>query len=139
MNMTRFVAIACLVLVASLVARPAFAQATSYQANFYNVGASTPVQSETFAASAPVCNQAPPPATASTVNPTRIVFDDKAVAGRVCIFSEATAGPLFSLPVGNYEGTVMAINAAGPGAESGRVPFSRLAPETALTNVRFAR
>lgn len=110
----------------------------SYQAKYYNAGAPSPVQTESFPVSAASCNQAPPVIT-STVNPSRVVWDDPANPGKVCIYSAAPSGPLFSIPVGNYEGTLTAINAAGASAESARVPFSRLAVPPVPTGVRVNR
>lgn len=139
MNATR---VSLLVALFALVASLAHAQApTSYQANYYNVGAPSPLQSETFAASSAVCNQAPI-AAASTVNPSRVVLADTVNAGKICVISDPAGGTLVSLPVGtgtNYEGTLQAINAVGASAESARVPFSRGAAPPAPTGVLFVR
>lgn len=108
---------------------------TSYQLKYYNVGAAQPLQaSDAFVAADALCNQAPPAAT-STVNPTRVVWDDAGNAGRVCVYVVPSSGALPSLPTpGTYEGTLTAINSAGS-AESARAPFSRLAPPAARTGV----
>ena len=113
----------------------------SYQILYYAVGATAPLQTETFLAPAAVCNQAAPTVT-TTVNPTRLIWDDAALAGRVCIapISQTPTGPLFSLPIGaSYEGTLVAVNAAGNSGESNRAPFSRLAAAAARSGVRFSR
>ncbi len=131
----------CYVCVLGLVlfAAPVLAQGpTSYQASYYNAGAPAPIQTETFAATAAVCNQAPPAVT-TTVNPTRVVFDDIANAGKVCILTEPAGGTLLSFPVGSYEGTLAAVNTAGASAESARAPFSRVALLSAPTNVKLVR
>ncbi len=133
-------------LILGLLAWPAAAQAqalTAIQANYYNAGAASPLQTETFAASAAVCNQTPP-TNPSTINPTRAVYADPANSGKDCIITDPAGGTLLSLPLGgqggtNYEGTLTPINAVGPGPESARVPFSRGAAPAALTGVLFVR
>jgi hypothetical protein len=132
-----------LVVGCALVASVASAQApTSYQANYYNVGAPSPLQSETFAASSAICNQAPISG-ASSVNPSRVVLNDTANAGKICVIADPAGGMLVSLPIGatgsNYEGTLVAINAVGASAESARAPFSRGAAPPAPTGVLFVR
>jgi hypothetical protein len=124
--------------VLALAARADAQTPDSYVARYYNVGASAPVQTESLVATAIVCNQASP-ATVNTVNPTRIIWDDAAVAGRVCIYTAPTSGPLFSMPFGVYEATLAAVNAAGSGPESARSPFSRLAVLPAPTGVKVTR
>lgn len=110
----------------------------SYQIKYYLAGATLPLQqSDTFAASATVCNQARPVAGA-TVNPTRAVWDDPANAGRVCIWT-GTSGVLGSLPIGSFEATLTALNAAGASAESTRTPFSRLTVPVAPTGFGVSR
>ena len=111
---------------------------TDYSAKYYNVGAPAPVQTETFLAAAVSCNQVTPTNT-NTVNPTRMYWDDPANVGKVCIYTPAAGAPLLSLPVGSFEGTLTANNAAGPSAESARVPFSKLAVPPVLTGLRFTR
>jgi len=111
----------------------------SYVIRIYVVGASSPLQAETVLAAATVCNQ-PDPGALSTVNPTRIVWDDGAHPGQVCTFTETAGGVLVSVPVGaNYEGTLSAVNAAGASAESARAPFQRLAVPLVPTHVRMVR
>lgn len=107
---------------------PLFAQTpTDYVARYYVAGASAPVQTESFNAGAITCNLAPSPPGTSTVNPTRLEWDDIAVAGRVCRRTSAGSGSLPSLPFGSYEATLTASNAGGTSAESNRAPFSRAA------------
>ena len=110
---------------------------TQYQANYYNAGAPSPVQSETFLVAVPTCNQVAP--AVNTVNPTRLIWDDIANVGKVCIFTGSPTGPLFSLPIGSYEATLIAVNGAGPSPESVRAPFSRLASPATPTNVKAVR
>lgn len=133
-------------LVALVLGSPRVTEAqtpTSYQANYYNVGAATAVQTETFSAASAVCNQTPPAVT-STINPSRIVFTDPINAGKDCIITDPAGGTLVSLPIGatgsNYEGTLQAGNAIGLGPESSpRASFSRGAAPGALTGVLFVR
>lgn len=109
---------------------PAFVQAQPVQKwtlSIYNVGAQTPISAPTELLAANVtCNQTAPTST-NTVNPTRVVFDDPNVAGKVCIWVDPGTGPLASMPFGasSYEGTLTATNAAGTTAESARAPFTR--------------
>lgn len=133
---------------------PALAQAQTidkYVLKLYLTGATAPLSAPTdLLASGFVCNQAPPAATTPTVNPTRIVMDDVAFPlppspqARVCIYTDAGAGPLFSLPFGtaSYEGTLTPANSAGIGdKESNRAPFSHPGnpPGVPLTGVRFIK
>lgn len=131
-----------LLLAALVVLLPAVAHAqtpaSSYVLKFYNVGAPSPIQTETFAASTALCGQTKPAAT-STVNPTRFFWDDPAGGGKVCILGESASGPLFSIPLGNYEGTVAAVNATASSAESNRAPFSRDAALPAPSNFAIVR
>lgn len=110
--------------------------ATSYVAKYYQQGATAPVQSETFQVAATVCNLVAPPATASTVNPTKLVWDDPTNVGKVCQFVEPTSGPLFSVPLGTYEATLTAVNSAGSSAESNRAPFSKVAAPGTPVNLK---
>lgn len=123
-----------------LLASPVHAQTiASYQLKYYNVGATQPLQQgDAFPASAAVCNQTAPTG-ASTVNPGRVIWDDLANAGKVCIYTVPTSGSLPSLPTpGTYEGTLTAINTVGS-AESARAPFSRLGPPVAPTGTKFVQ
>lgn len=128
----------CLLLL-SLTAVPARAQTVeSYQIQHYAVGATAPVQTDTFPAAAASCDQ-PDPGPASTVNPTRVIFADPVNAGRFCVYAVASGSQLFSLPVGNYEGSLVAINQGGASGESSRAPFSRLNAPPVPTAFRFGR
>lgn len=97
----------------------------SYAAKYYATGASQPLQTETFTVAQVSCNLVPSPVGTPTVNPTRLEWDDPAVAGRVCRRVSAGSGSLPSLPFGSYEATLSAINAGGSSPESARSPFSR--------------
>jgi hypothetical protein len=112
----------------------------SYTLRTYNVGAPQPLQTFNFLVAATVCNQTPPPPTSSTVNPTRAVWDDPANAGKVCIWTDAGGGPLFSAPTGaSYEATLTAVNQGGESPETPRAPFARLAPPGGRTGFRVVR
>lgn len=88
------------------IAVPTFAQTgaiTSYRVQFYQPGVD-PVAGAPFATAGPyqvtsvACNQAPAPTTGAVVNPRRIVFDDNANAGKLCVIS---APEVFAaMPVG---------------------------------------
>jgi hypothetical protein len=129
-----------LTLVVLLIATTSMAQTpTSYIAKYYAVGGTQPLQSDTFLASAAVCNQAAM-TTTNTVNPDKIVFPDLANPGRFCVYTTPPTAQIRSLPVGaNYEGTLTVVNGTGPGAESARSPFSRLSLPNAPVGVIFTR
>lgn len=110
----------------------------SYEFRHYAQGAQAPVQTDTFLAAGTTCNQAPPTGT-SNVNPTRAIWDDPNNAGRVCIYTFQSGSRLFSLPVGNYEGTLVAVNAGGASGESSRAPFMRINAPPVPSGLRLAR
>lgn len=133
-------------IVLTLTCLPALAGAQTidgYVSRIYNQGAQTPLQTTDLLVANITCNQTPPAANASTVNPARVVFDDVANAGKVCMWTDPGGGILASLPFGQatYEGTLAAANSAGTGPESNRAPFSRpgLAPTNAPAGVRYVR
>jgi len=108
----------------------------NYDLQFYNVGATMPFQSYQFLESETVCNQPAP--SVGTGNPNLIFWDDIDNAGMVCIHTPS-GGPLFSVPNGDYEGTLVAINQFGTSGESNRAPFSKgVAPDVPL-NFTFSR
>jgi len=110
----------------------------SYEARFYQLGATMPFQTHAFVATATSCQQAQPSAT-TTINPTRFIWDDPSNPGSVCIYTGGS-GILLAFPIGSYEATLVAINAAGASAESmPRAPFSRLASPSAPTGLRVIR
>lgn len=100
----------------------------------------TGAASSTYDFTTVTCNQAAPAGT-ETVNPSLVVWDDPANAGRVCVHDTGTgSGPLFALPIGAYSATLRAGNAAGYSVPSSPAPFSRLAPPSAApANVRLVR
>lgn len=128
----------CLLFV--LVANVASAQTDSYLVRYYGPGAITPfMQTDSFLISAATCNQAAP-ATTNTVNPTRIIFDDPAVAGRVCIYVLPASAALFTLAnPGNYEGSIAVTTSAGTSAESARAFFSRAPQPPVPTGLKITR
>jgi len=129
----------------ALFASPAMAQSvTGYRLHIYPAGApttATPLTTFDFFTTAVTCNVAAPAADAPTINPSRVIWDDPANAGKVCQWNDPGNGPLFAVPIGAaYEGTLRAFNAAGVGPESARSPFSRLAPPAnAPAGVRLVR
>ena len=135
----------CLIIVVSqlLVRQTVVAQTPpqidSYQVRYYAPGAQAPLQqSDAFPSTSVQCNQVPPTILV-TVNPTRLVWDDPAVPGRVCVMGLSGGSALVSFPVGNYEGTLAAINSAGSSPESGRAAFSRAATLSAPANFHLVR
>jgi hypothetical protein len=113
-------------------------QITDYDLSTYAQGASAPIQTYTFSAADVTCNLPPTPS-GSTVNPSRAEWDDPDNVGQACQWQDPGTGPLFSLPVGTYEGTLVARSLAGASEESNRAPFSREAVPAARTGLRFAR
>lgn len=126
----------------ALLTASAFAQnqqIDSYVVKYYAPGAPQPMQqTDAFQASAVQCNQVAPSG-GSTVNPNRLIWDDPAVSGRVCIHTIAPGATLLSLPVGNYEATLSANNGAGGSSESNRASFSRQTSPGAPSGFRFIR
>ena len=121
------VALCAVVLCPSLVSAQAI---TAWTLRIFNTGAPVALSTTSLLAANVVCNQAPPPA-GSAVNPSRVVFDDAITLGRVCIWTDPGAGPLFSVPFGGaFEASLTATNIAGTSAESARASFTRpgLAP-----------
>jgi hypothetical protein len=99
---------------------------TSWNLRIYQQGTATQVvPAVTVSAPAVACNQAAP-ATTSTENPDKWVWDDVQNVGRVCIYLDAAR--LGALADGSYEGAAVAANADGSGAESARAPFNRRRP-----------
>lgn len=122
--MIRLVAVLALILA---LASAAHAQTvTSYTLTIYAAGTSTLIGTPTaIPAASFVCNQPMP--TGVTVNPNKVVFVDPGNAGQACIYTDAGAGPLSTLPFGgaSYEATVSATNSVGSSAESARaLPFT---------------
>lgn len=116
------------VLLCALSTTSVFAQdITGYRIRYYAPGASAPMQqTDTFPAASVRCDQAlPPPGT--SVNPGTAYWDDPANAGRACMYTLPTGSALIAFPVGAYEATLTASNAAGESVESNRAPFSRAA------------
>lgn len=101
---------------------------TSYNFVVYDQGASQPVQQN--AITSWTCAQAPPPANASNVNPTRIVWQDPADANFVCVADQTQF--LLSIPLGQsgsrlLDGVLFALGPGGTSPGSNRAPFERRA------------
>lgn len=113
------------VLCVGVFARAAAAQPTlSYTLKVFNQGATQPLSTTTIPAASFTCN-AVAPVTTNTANPNKIVFDDPATAGRVCLFTDTgPTGPLVSLPFGSgiYVATIAAVNSAGASPDSALSP-----------------
>lgn len=116
--------VACIV---GLMACPLHAQGIDkWSVRIYNVGAVAPLFGPLDLLAANVqCNQVAP-ANTTTVNPNKIIFNDDANVGKVCIWTDPGTGVLTAVPFGAaaYEGTVTATNAAGTSAESSRASFT---------------
>lgn len=128
----------CLALLLPILAHAQGSAPTSYRAEYYAPGASQPITTDTFPASAVVCNQTTPTST-SSVNPTRMYWTDPNNAGRVCIYTPPTGANLIAGPVGNFEGVLFAINVAGTSGPSNRAPFSIVGTPVAPAGFGFAR
>lgn len=116
--------------------------ADSYVLRFYNIGATAPlVTNDAFPSTSVACNQPPPTAT-STINPTRVVWDDPAIPGRVCIFLPSTSAGLFALPIpGDYEATLTFTDGTTSlsSPESARAPFTRRSLPPVRTGFKLVR
>lgn len=112
-------------------------QIDSYVLRSYAVGAPTPTSTFTFLSSAVTCNLPQPSGTLSNVNPTRVIWNDPNITGRACIWTDPGSGPLFALPIGNYEATLTATNSVGTSAETARVPFSKQSVPAVVTGLRL--
>lgn len=140
----------CRVLVLALVlcglSTVAFAQTgavASAQVQYFSPGVDpatgAPVQTTTFVVTAATCNQAPvtvPNGTA--MNPKRVVWDDAANAGKVCIVDQAAT--LVSLPIvsGAYVATMTTTDDRGlvsPRSAASN-PFTRALAPTAPKGVK---
>lgn len=136
----RTLALLCLSLSLTVPVQAQTSPITDYLVKYYAPGAVAPLQmNDTFPASSVQCNQAAPGATTSTVNPTRIAWDDPNAAGRVCIYTPSGGAALLSFLVGAYEGTLTAINSVGASVESARAPFSRASAPAVPAGLRFTR
>lgn len=124
-----------------VLAAPLHAQSaipSSYQMNYYNQGAQQPFQSELFQAASVQCNQVVP--TPGNSGVMVAYWDDPLFAGRVCVYSLGSGGPIYSFPTGNYEAGLVAINSAGQSPESNHAPFVLVAiAPGARTNLRVIR
>lgn len=115
----------CLFSIASF-AEAQTGQPASYRVDYYASTGTTPLATETIAASAATitCNQPVAAVGGSNVNPTKVLWEDPSIAGRDCVYTAPATSPLRTLGVGEYEATLTAINDGGS-ATSARVPFSR--------------
>lgn len=139
--MTRFRLLVCAaaLVCGSMTSAQTVTPITSYNLRIYPA-ASTTVRSTTAVAAAAVTCDLPQEAATSNVNPNRVYFDDPVRAGRRCFWEDASAtGPIRGVPDGSYEGTLQAVNSAGPGPESARSPFSVMRPvvPAELLGIRF--
>lgn len=111
-----------LVIVISLSVRVSAQEILSYQIAYYWTGASNPFQFFDIQSGNYLCGQYPIVNTDAT-NPTTIEWDDPLNPGYKCQYTESVGGILLSLPTGNYEATLRAVNSFGTSAESNRAPF----------------
>lgn len=113
------------------------ARAQTYSLKIYAAGAIAPQQ--TYNLTGVVCGQTAPPASASNVNPTKVVWTDPSNPALVCQFVQTSTDPIFSRPIGSYEGTLTLTTDAGTSPESARAPFFVKAPPGVLTGLRFTQ
>jgi hypothetical protein len=123
--MMRRTALVLLVLVWPGAAAAQTGVPTSWTLTVFVAGATTAQSTLVVPVTTVACNQAAP-AAGTNLNPTRWIWDDPALAGRVCIYGDATR--FAALVDGNYEGTASASNADGTSVETTRVPFVRRRP-----------
>lgn len=99
----------------------------SYSLRIYAVGATAPITTASLPSASVSCNQAAPPATATTRNPNKAVWDDPVNVGKVCVYTDTVGGPLLATPTGfaSLEATVAIKSGTLESDESNRAPFSR--------------
>ncbi len=85
------------------------------------------------------CNQDPPDPNLPNLNPTRIVFDDKDNAGKVCWHVAVPGAPLLNLPDGLYDAGLIEHNQFGASVESVRAPFAVGQSPDAPSGLRLVR
>jgi hypothetical protein len=127
-----------------LMASTAFAQTISkWTMAVYNVGAAQPISAPTdfVLGSNLACGIDPATVMVSAANPMKALWDDPAVTGKVCVYTDPGTGPLLSTPFGgSFEATLTASNSAGTSPESARAPFTRPGlPPSAPTGLRLGR
>jgi hypothetical protein len=134
-------ALTVLILVCSAT-RAAAQPVTSYTLKISNQGAALPLSVTVLPAGSFLCNQ-PAPTGTSTVNPTRVAFDDVTNVGQICVYTDSGAGPLLALPIGSgvYVATLAATNSTGTSGDSAASPsFTRPGVGAAVpTGVRVYR
>ena len=110
----------------------------SYEFRVYDAGATAPRQTTTVPLSAVQCNQSQPaPFTGTPVNPKHAYWDDPVNVGRACHWDMSLNPTIPALPVGSYDGKLVAVNTAGSSPESNPAPFVRLSPPSAVTTFRL--
>lgn len=123
----REIAIACVVVLASMMATSASAQPiTKWTARVYNVGAAQPISGpvDMVLGAGVTCNVDPSTLAVAPTNPAKLAWNDVASPGKACVFVDPGNGILLSTPFGgSYEATLTASNAAGTSPESNRAPF----------------
>jgi hypothetical protein len=99
---------------------------TKWTARTYNVGAPSPVVGPIdLLAANQTCNVDPATVVPTPTNPLKLVWDDTANPGKVCVYADPGNGPLLATAYGgNYETTLTATNSAGTSLESARAPFT---------------
>lgn len=118
------VMITVVTLLLSFAARVTAQPALSYTLKIFNQGAPAPISATTIPIASFTCN-AVAPVTTNTANPNKIVFDDPANAGKVCLFTDALpTGPLLGLPFGSgiYVASLVVNNSAGASPDSALSP-----------------
>lgn len=130
-----------LVLVTLALSQPATAQTVDYwELSFYNQGAPSPFIGPLRITQTDASCSQPEQGGGSNVNPTRVVWDDPVDSTKDCV-AFTTQGQIIGFPtaIGNYEGTLRAINSIGTSPESARAPFVRADAPGAPTNLRIVR
>jgi hypothetical protein len=135
--------LACVIALFSFL--PALAQGAvaSYTMEVWSAGVNpasgSPVTSTTFLVGTVTCNQAAITVPGTVINPTRLVWDDPAVAGKVCI-ATINSTVLTALPNGlGYFVTLRAVDTAGlvSARSTASNSFNQQVPPPALTNVKL--
>jgi hypothetical protein len=114
---------------------------TNYELNIYLRGATSRMTFFAFQHSGVTCNLTTTPGIPGSLNPRYLIWDDENNVNRFCVYDTGNGtGPLFALPVADYEAGLVAFvttpTATVASPESAHANFSRLAQPAVRTGFR---